>query len=100
MENGYKIFWTDNALEELEATYVYLETNFTYTELNFLSKEIEKITCLISKNPKLFPASEFKNGIRKVVVVKFNTMYYRVKNDTIEILSFFSNRQSPTKIKL
>ena len=100
MENGYKILWTDNALEELETTYEYLESNFTQTELTHLSKEIEKTTFLISKNPKLFPESEFKKGIRKVVIVKFNTMYYRLKNDTIEILSFFSNRQNPTKIKV
>ncbi len=100
MENGYKILWTDNALEELEATYKYLETNFTHTELTHLSKEIEKTTFLISMNPKLFPESEFKKGIRKVVMVKYNTMYYRLKNDAIEILSFFSNRQNPSKIKL
>ena len=29
MANGFKILWTDNALEELKATYEYLESNFT-----------------------------------------------------------------------
>jgi plasmid stabilization system protein ParE len=100
MESGYKIFWTDNALNELENTFEYLETNFTYIELNFLAKEIDKIVSLISMNPKLFPESEIKIGIRKVVVAKYNTMYYSLNNNTIEIISFFSNRKSPTKLKL
>jgi plasmid stabilization system protein ParE len=100
MENGYKIFWTDNALNELIANYEYLEINFTHKELNRLAKEIEKITTLISINPNLFSESELQKGIRKVVIEKYNTMYYRTKNDTIEILSFFSNRQNPSKIKI
>jgi plasmid stabilization system protein ParE len=100
MESGYKIFWTDNALNELENTFEYLEINFTYTELNSLAKEIDKIISLIAMNPKLFSESEIKKGIRKVVVAKYNTMYYRLNNDTIEIISFFSSRQSPSKLKL
>jgi plasmid stabilization system protein ParE len=100
MENGYKILWTDNALEELVATYEYLETNFSQKELNNLSKEIEKITFLISMNPTLFSESEYSEGIRKVVILKYNTLYYRIKNNAIEILSFFSNRQNPNKRKI
>jgi plasmid stabilization system protein ParE len=100
MGNGYKILWTDHALSELESTYQYLEANFTERELSNLSKEIENVTYLISINPYLFQESEFKKGVRKAVVMKFNTMYYRIKLDTIEILSFFSNRQDPDNIKL
>lgn len=32
MESGYKIFWTPNALEELEQTIDYLQNNFTDKE--------------------------------------------------------------------
>jgi plasmid stabilization system protein ParE len=100
MENGYKILWTTHALEELAATYDYLETNFTFTELNQLSREIEKITFLISQNPKLFPKSQLKKDVRKVVVLKYNTLFYRIKSDAVEILSFFSNRQDSTKLRI
>lgn len=91
MKSGYKIEWTDHALVELKQTYQYLEENWTSKELTKLSLDIEQIISLISKNPKIFPVSE-KMNIRKVVVKKFNTMYYREKdNKHIEILSFFSN---------
>lgn len=103
MESGYKVYWTDHALIELASTYEYLEVNFTERELKILSTEIDKVLKLIAKNPTLFPCppagaalSEIK-GVRKIVIKKFNTLYYREKDKNIEILSFFSNRQNPDK---
>ncbi len=100
MTNGYKILWTDFALSELEKTIEYLEKNWTERELSNLAIEIEETLTLLSHNPNLFQSSDIKKEIRRVVVAKHNTLYYRVKNNTIEIISFFSNRQSPKKRKL
>ena len=100
MTSGYKIFWTDFALSELENTIEYLEENWTERELRNLALEIEATLNLLSHNPNLFQASDTKKEIRRVVVAKHNTLYYRIKNNTIEIISFFSNRQSPQKSKL
>ncbi len=101
MQSGYKILWTDNALNELKETYSYLENNWTAKVLNRLSVELDKTLKLISKNPKLFQVSEYKN-IRSVVLLRLNTLYYRVdeENKVVEILSFFSNRQNPDNRKI
>ena len=99
MKSGYKILWTQNAKNELQKTIEYLIENFTEKEISKLAQKIEYTTELISKNPYFFPKSEIKN-IHKAVVLKFNTLYYRLNNENVEILSFFSNRQSPTKRKL
>jgi len=99
MKNGYKILWTDHALKELSDTYAYLESNFSHKVLKNLSIELDNILALITNNPKLFPKSHLVN-VRKVVVKRFNTLYYRINGDTIEILSFFSNRQNPEKLKI
>ncbi len=96
MKSGYKILWTYHALKELEKTIDYLEGNFSSKELEKLSKKIESIVNLISHNPALFSKSD-KSGIYRVTVLKLNTMYYRIHGDTIEILSFFSNRQNPQR---
>ena len=92
MENGYRILWTDHALDELSDTYDYLEKHFTEREMRKLSIELDKILTLISRKPKLFALSKFV-GLRRVVVKKHNTLYYRVNLDYVEIISFFSNRQ-------
>lgn len=99
MRSGYKVFWSDNALIELADTYDYLEENFSVKELNKLSHELERVLNLISKNPSMFPLSS-NLGVRRVVIKKYNTLYYRQSKNHIEVLSFFSNRKNPRKIKI
>ncbi|MBX2953791.1 MAG: type II toxin-antitoxin system RelE/ParE family toxin [Leadbetterella sp.] len=99
MKNGYKIKWTPHALTELQSTIEYLEQNFTQKEIIRLVQKIESITKLIARYPNLFPKSN-KANMHRAVILKYNNLYYRVKNEHIEILSFFSNRQSPAKKKL
>ncbi len=100
MKNGYEIKWTDHALSELKDTFDYIELIWTKKELRKLSQKIEKILELISNNPFLFAKSN-SNSYRKVVILKFNTLYYRITDEnTVEILSFFSNRQNPNKLSI
>jgi plasmid stabilization system protein ParE len=100
MKNGYKILWTDFALKELEDTIKYLEEYWTEKELQNLALNIEETLKLISQNPELFQGSEIKKDIRRAIILSHNTLYFRVKNNQIEIISFFSNRQNPKKRKL
>jgi len=100
MISGYRILWTDFALIELEATIEYLLEKWTEKELESLALKIEEALELISMNPNLFQFSDVKKGIRRVVIAKYNTMYYRTKEDSVEIISFFSNRQNPSRRKL
>lgn len=37
MKNGYKILWTDNAIEELKKTVAYLELHWSEKELQNLA---------------------------------------------------------------
>ena len=86
-------------MEELSETVEYLEREFSQKEIDNLGDEIERITSIISQHPNIFPNSD-RLKTRKAVILKFNTLYYRIMNDKIEIVSFFSNRQSPDKMKL
>jgi len=99
MKSGYNISWTPNALNELEETIEYLKKNFSDKEISKLARKIESFSEIISQNPYIFPKSEQTN-IHKAIILTFNTIYYRIKDDNVEILSFFSNRQSPVKRKL
>ena len=100
MKSGYKVRWTDHSLKELETTFTYLNENFSSKEMKKLALEIERILNLISYNPRLFSMSQ-KAGVRKVPVMKYNTMYYWIVEDSyVEILSFFANRKNPGSLKL
>ena len=99
MKSGYKIFWTEHAASELEKTIQYLQTEFSDREVSKPLIKLEETLELISINPKIFPISD-KRGIHKVILSKYNSMYYREINNSVEILSFFSNRQNPKKRKI
>ncbi len=99
MESGYKIIWATQALSDLKDILDYLEKNWTEKELKKFSRELDHTIQLITISPELFPKSEKKTGIRKVVISKYNTLYYWKRENVIEILSIFSNRQDPDKIK-
>ncbi len=100
MESGYRILWTDHALKELRQTIEYLETNWTEKELRNFSTKLDHTIEITAKNPKIFPSTTERKEIRKAVVDKYNTLYYRINGDLIEILSLFANRQNPKKKKI
>ena len=98
MKSGYKIEWSENSLLELKRTFEYIGSNWTDKEISRLSQKIESTVNLISQNPEIFPKSE-KLSVRKAVVTKQNTIYYRKLENlkTIQILSFFNNRMNSNK---
>lgn len=96
MINGYKVYWTDNALGELKETILYLQENFTDRELRKLALSIEKFVNIISRNPYAYPLCR-QTGVYRAVVLKFNNVYYKIEDNRLIILSFFSNRQHPRK---
>lgn len=100
MENGYSIRWTSHSLTELEETIEYLQDNWTESELKNFASKLDHTIELISRNPKLFPLSNSFNGVRRAVVTKHNTIYYRVVSNSVEILSCFTNRKNPNKRKI
>ena len=99
MTNGFSIYWTDFALSELTKTIEYLEENWTKRELQNFAAKLENTLQLISSNPDIFPNSDIKN-IKRAIIAKHNTLYYRINQNNIEIISFFSHRQNPDKRKL
>ncbi len=96
MKSGYRILWSDHALDELERTVEYLQLNFSDAEITSLAKAVESTISNISNNPFMYPESAAKN-VRRAVILRFNSLYYRLNtgSESIEILSFFSNRQNP-----
>jgi len=98
MTSGYKVFWTDRALNELAEVEAYIIEQWTEKELKRLFKHLELTIQLISENPLIFPESEKKKEIRKAVILKLNSLYNRIKRNQIELLAFHANRKLPREI--
>jgi hypothetical protein len=66
---------------------------------DFIEKT-ETALILIGKNPLLFPAVNNKRVLRKCLVGKLVSLYYKIKKDRIDLISFWNNYQNPKKLKL
>lgn len=97
MASGYKIKWTAHALAELADTIQFLEDNWTERELNQFANAVDNTVEIMSRHPEIYPFSGTKKNIRKAVIDKNNTIYYRIVGDSIQILSVFGTKQDPKK---
>jgi plasmid stabilization system protein ParE len=95
----YKIFWTEEAIRNLEEVIDYLYSRWTKREVDNFKAKLSKQINLISQNPKLFPVSTFQPRLLKAVLSKQTSIFYEVKNDTIYLAYLFVNYKSTDKLK-
>jgi plasmid stabilization system protein ParE len=100
MKSGYKLFWSDKALEDLQSIITYLIENWTQKEIKNFVNRLDKRLSLIVNNPKLFPRSAKRKGIRRSVLTKQAVIYYEVNGRAINIVALFDSRQNPKKLRL
>ena len=92
--------WSDQAMEDYENITHYLIKKWSEKEaLAFITKT-EQIVQMICQMPKMFPGSIIYLGARRAVLSKHHTLYYRILERTIEIITIFDNRQSKEKINI
>jgi plasmid stabilization system protein ParE len=95
-----QIKWTKKALFSFADTLKFWnEHNQSYTYSIKLRKEVRKAEKSICRNPYLGSPSKIEN-IRYFLVFKHFSIYYRVKSDVIEILSFWDNRRNPEDLEM
>ena len=95
----YKIFWTKEAIRNLEEIIDYLYSKWTQREVDNFKTKLSKQIDLIRRNPKLFPVSSFQPRLRKAVLSKQTTIFYEVKNKTIYLAYIFVNYKSTDRLK-
>ena len=99
MDSDYKIFWTDEAINNLESILDYLNDKWTQREIGNFKKKLGRQIDLIEKNPRLFPLSKYNTGLRKAVLSKQTTIFYEISGQVIYLVYLFNNKQNIKKIK-
>lgn len=94
-----QVIWSPASEKDLEKILEYLESFWNNQTLSILINKIDNNITLIVENPRIFPIINKKFDIRKSVITKHNTLYYREKNNNIEIVRLFDSRQNPNKLE-
>ncbi len=94
-----KIIFSKTSERQLEDLLQYLELKFSVATKKKFVMKFESYVNTIFINPETFSKSQIKHGLRKCVISKQTTLYYRFNNKEIRLLSIFDTRQNPKKIK-
>ena len=93
-----QIIWSPLSENDFVSILEYLQKNWDskvvegFIEITFSS------VSQISINPKQFPMIYKNKKIRKCVLTKHNTLFYRDRKDCVNILRIYDNRQDPKKL--
>lgn len=93
-----KVIWSPASERDFEAILEYLQKKWDSRVLAKFINKIDDSIGLILDKPKIFPIINEKLEIRKSVITKHNTLYYREINKNIEIVRLFDSRQDPRKL--
>jgi len=98
MKNTYKLTWSDEALNGLKEIIEYLENKFPEKDVKKFAKKLDKQLDLIKKSPESNPRSKYSDNIRRAVIAKLTSVYYKIDKDEIKLISIFDNRKDPKKL--
>ena len=94
------VIWSPAAEKDLETVLDYLQSKWSNQVLNRFVNKIDDNIGLIIDDPKIFPLINHRLKIRKSVITKHNTLYYRETAKSIQIVRLFDSRQNPKKLTL
>jgi plasmid stabilization system protein ParE len=93
-----KIVWSPLSERDFGRILQYLNRNWDEKVANQFIDLTENILEQISINPRQFPVIYKKKKIRKCVLTKHNTMFYRDSKTQIDILRIYDTRQDTNNI--
>ena len=95
-----QIIWSSKSVSDLENILDYLALEWDNSvSLKFLDL-IETLILQISINPIQYPLIHKKLNIRKCVITKHNSLFYRNRKGHVEILRIYDTRQDQKKLEI
>jgi plasmid stabilization system protein ParE len=94
------IIWLPEAEETFNKNIEYLSEKWTVQVINDFLDRVDEAIGHIAENPYLYAAHENREDIRKCPVTKQITLYFKILENKIDLLTFWNNYQDPDKLNL
>lgn len=86
-------------MKNLDSLLVYLEEEWSTKVKHDFVQKLDKSLKQIQELPDSFPESDNIRGLRKCVVTKQTTVFYKYSDTTIYVVTIFDNRQNPKSLE-
>jgi len=97
-----QIIWSPLSEEDFAKILKYLDSEWddkVSNEFIDLIDLIDEFLLQISVNPRQYPLIHKKKKIRKCVITKHNTLFYRDNKKQVDLLRIYDTKQNPKKLK-
>ncbi|UZO79559.1 type II toxin-antitoxin system RelE/ParE family toxin [Aquimarina sp. ERC-38] len=94
-----KVIISKTAQKKFDNLFEYLVDEWLERVKNKFIEKLDKSIHVIRTNPEAFPKSDKAKGLRRCVITKQTTLYFRYNNKRIEVVTIFDTRQNPNKLK-
>lgn len=95
------IFWSPRAKSDFLNVLEYLDNSWGKQVVIQYIQRINAVLLIIAQTPTLYPLASPSKPVRRCVVTKHTTLYYRLNAEAnVEILTLFVTRRDPQKRRL
>ncbi len=89
----YKLYWTEEAVKDLENILDYLMEKWSLKEVEDFKQKLSKQLHFIMQFPFMFPVSIQNPTLRKAVLSKQTSIYYKIEKNIIYLVYLFVNQK-------
>ncbi len=94
---AYKVIYKKRFLNKLLKLLDYLKTEWNEDIANTFINNLQKRLRTLSQQPYIGVPSSVIKPVRSILLTKHNRMFYRIKEDTIEVINMYGTRSNPKK---
>ena len=94
-----KVVISKTAEKKLDKLFDNLKENWSEKVKDEFIDKLDYNIGIISTQPEIFPESKKGKRLRRCVITKQTTLYYRFNSKRINIVTIFDTREDPKKLK-
>ena len=92
-----EIYWSKRAVKKFDHIQEYLFKEWGESVAKAFTKKVYDFLDILSEFPEIGSIENKEKEIRGFTIVKQVSLFYRIKENRIILLTFFDNRQNPKK---
>lgn len=94
---AHEIIWTQQATDDFEAIVDYLRETWSEEIADTFIETVRKKARLLEEMPELGTVSGKYANVRRLLLSKYNVLYYQVESDLLFLLNIFDTRSNPVE---
>ncbi len=94
---AFQIVWSKRSVKKFDEIIDYLIKEWGEKVTSSFVRKVYNFIDLLAEYPEIGSLEHAKKNIRGFILIKQICVFYKIKKDTIIILSFFDTRQNPKR---